>query len=202
MLKKIITLGVVVLLAVVAMTNVHLAQASATVTTVEQTCSFLHAEGTSTSPYVWLYAYSNDSGAEYYVALPVNPDGSFAYTLNFPAAPAYSLMNYEVWGAPSNTVAIGDPGYWDFESYYNSDANCQPAVPGPSAPSDFVLHTIICDTALYGTPGGPVIPDDKISAGQTWFVSPTPVAAGDGSSWTEIFVGGPNDAFIPSSCVQ
>jgi hypothetical protein len=76
------------------------------------------------------------------------------------------------------------------------------SVPGPAIPGGFVLRTITCDTAIYQAAGGnPVATGEHIINGQTWFVSPTPVKDAKGTSWTEIFVAGYSDGFIPTACV-
>lgn len=68
---------------------------------------------------------------------------------------------------------------------------------GAPIPSGFVLRTITCDTPVYDAAGGhPLSTGEKVTAGQTWFVSPTAQ-----SGWTEIFNNGFSDGFIPSSCV-
>ena len=71
----------------------------------------------------------------------------------------------------------------------------------PSIPSGFALHTITCTVAVYTMAGGVPVSNATIIGGQTWFVSPTPVKDAQGKLWTEIFVGGFTDGFIPTSCV-
>jgi hypothetical protein len=72
---------------------------------------------------------------------------------------------------------------------------------GYPIPSGFVLRTITCDTAVYDVAGGTPVSGAAITAGQTWFVNPTPVTAA-GRAWTEVFLAGPHNAFIPASCVS
>jgi len=72
---------------------------------------------------------------------------------------------------------------------------------GVPVPDDFVLRSITCDTAAYSSPGGGQVEGAVVTAGQTWFVNPTPVTGADGGSWTEIFLAGENTAFIPTACV-
>ncbi len=72
---------------------------------------------------------------------------------------------------------------------------------GPTIPTGFLLRTIICNTSVYNQAGGnPVSSGEKITSGQTWFVSGTPVIVGK-ASWTEVFVGGYTDGFIRTSCI-
>lgn len=72
---------------------------------------------------------------------------------------------------------------------------------GSTDPAGFVLHTIICDVAVYDRPGGQPVADNRIRAGQTWFVNPKPVTTDAGESWTEISVSGYPNGFIPTRCV-
>jgi hypothetical protein len=76
----------------------------------------------------------------------------------------------------------------------------QADIPGPAHPDDFVLRTITCDTPVYNSAGGTPVAGAKITAGQTWFVSPEQINVG-GTWWTEVFAGGWIDGFIPSACV-
>jgi hypothetical protein len=76
-----------------------------------------------------------------------------------------------------------------------------PAYRGAPIPGGFVLRTITCDTPVYDTAGGsPLSTGEKVTAGQSWFVSPTPQVVG-ATSWTEIFNAGLLDGFIPTACV-
>jgi archaellum component FlaF (FlaF/FlaG flagellin family) len=68
-------------------------------------------------------------------------------------------------------------------------------------PAGFVLHSISCNTPVYDEPAGQPVGANAVTAGQTWYVNPTPVTGGDGGSWSEIFVAGWNNGFIPTSCV-
>ncbi len=73
---------------------------------------------------------------------------------------------------------------------------------GPAKPDSFVLKTIACTVAVYDSPAGKPVGDNKVTSGQTWFVSPTAVKGKDGQNWTEIFVGSYLDGFIPTKCVR
>ncbi|HEX3050807.1 MAG TPA: hypothetical protein VHP83_09155 [Aggregatilineaceae bacterium] len=73
---------------------------------------------------------------------------------------------------------------------------------GAPIPTGFQLKTITCDTPIYGQPAGSPVGANAVKAGQTWYVNPTPVEGSDGQSWTEIFVAGPKNAYLPTSCVQ
>jgi len=73
---------------------------------------------------------------------------------------------------------------------------------GRAIPDGFVLRTIACDVAVYNLPGGSPVGDNRIIAGQTWYVNPTPAKSASGENWTEIFVSGIIDGFIPTRCVK
>ena len=73
---------------------------------------------------------------------------------------------------------------------------------GVPIPAGFVLRTITCDTAVFTEPVGSPVGSNAVTNGQTWYVNPVPVAGGDGQDWTEIFVAGPINGFVPTSCVQ
>ena len=75
-----------------------------------------------------------------------------------------------------------------------------PIPPGPGIPNGFVLRTITCDVAVYDSPAGNAVGGARIRAGQTWYVSPT-TSAGS-ADWTEIFVGGFTNGYIPTACVN
>ncbi len=73
---------------------------------------------------------------------------------------------------------------------------------GVPTPPDFVLRTVLCDTAVYDTPGGAPVGDNAVTTGQTWFASTTPEMAPDGSAWVAIFVSGEKSPYIPAQCVR
>ncbi len=73
---------------------------------------------------------------------------------------------------------------------------------GPGIPAGFVLKTITCNVAVYDAPGGKPVGTNAITGGQTWYVNPTPKNDAAGKSWTEIFVAGYNNGFVPTSCVH
>lgn len=72
---------------------------------------------------------------------------------------------------------------------------------GPGVPDGFVLRTIVCTIPVYTQPGGVPVGSDKLLAGQTWYVDPVSVKGPDGKNWTEVFVSGDEDVFIPTVCV-
>ncbi len=73
---------------------------------------------------------------------------------------------------------------------------------GSPTPPDYVLRTILCDTAVFDTPGGSPVGDNAVTAGQTWFASTTLETAPDGSAWVAVFVAGDKVPYIPAQCVR
>jgi LysM repeat protein len=77
-----------------------------------------------------------------------------------------------------------------------------PQFAGPGVPAGFVLRTIACTTAVFNGPNGTAIAGATVRQGQTWYVNPTPTDPDvNGRRWTEIFVSGFQNGFIPAECV-
>ena len=74
-----------------------------------------------------------------------------------------------------------------------------PSAPGPSAPVNFVQRRILCDSSIYNTPNGAPVGDNKVTAGQAWYVAPATVTGFPG--WREIFVASYTNGFVKSACV-
>ncbi|MBX3065322.1 MAG: hypothetical protein U0528_17865 [Anaerolineae bacterium] len=72
--------------------------------------------------------------------------------------------------------------------------------PGRPVPTGFVLSWMSCSTAVFDAPGGNPVGNNAVWAGQRFYVNPTPVKDASGKSWTEIYVSGSQNAFIPTSC--
>ncbi len=131
-----------------------------------------------------------------------NPSFTFAYT----TLPAYNPITVQ-W------ISVAGNGFAQ-QTVYSNTGTC-PGLPnyvapagvfqGPAIPGGFVLRTITCDVAVFNTPGGtPLATGEKIKAGQTWYVNPTPVKVSNNAlypQWTEIFNSGQSNGFIPTSCV-
>lgn len=77
----------------------------------------------------------------------------------------------------------------------------QSSIYGPKAPKGFELRSLSCSSAVLDTPGGKQVGDDAVLAGQSWFVNPKSVAGPDGQNYTEIFVGGWKNGYIPTVCI-
>jgi hypothetical protein len=84
------------------------------------------------------------------------------------------------------------------------EASCTdaPSFSGRGIPAGFVLRTITCDVAVFDGPGGTPVGSNRLKAGQTWFVNPKTVTAADGESWTEVFVSGGVNGWIPTRCAS
>lgn len=72
-------------------------------------------------------------------------------------------------------------------------------------PGTFELRTITCDTAVFQSAGGQPVPTgERILSGQTWYINPSPVTVDNNKqypSWTEIYVSGVQNGYIPTACV-
>jgi hypothetical protein len=189
-------------LASLSIAQVNTAKADAFVSFAETDCNSFTASGTSDAPYVMLRMTQDVPafGQSYYAIFPVNQDGTFTATLHFPEQLEGMPLWFHVYGV------INEQGFKDFGAHYDASGSCYKPVEsgfeGPAAPSNFVLRTIICDVAVYNTPGGVSVGDNAIHSGQTWFVNPNFVVVANGDAWTEIFVSGYNNGFIPTSCIQ
>jgi hypothetical protein len=86
----------------------------------------------------------------------------------------------------------------------SADDPCLPpsGFQGPPIPSGFVLKTITCNVAVYDAPGGKPVGSNAITSGQTWYVNPTPKMDAAGKSWTEVFVAGYTNGYVPTSCIR
>jgi len=100
-------------------------------------------------------------------------------------------------GSTGLTASAGTPGGDTLPSTVGAALPTGRAV---HIPDSYVLRTILCDTEVYETAGGAVIPGLLVKAGQTWFVDPKPKKV-DGEKWTRIYLGGRHTAWIPSRCV-
>jgi hypothetical protein len=120
--------------------------------------------------------------------------GAFSFTVNFPEQNAGDVLVARIYA--TNTAAFGG---WDLGAFPQVEVPCA-GFEGAPIPTGFVLRTIVCNTPVYDVAAGKAVDGDAVTSGQTWFVNPTPTSAG-GSSWTEIFLSGFNNAWIPSSCV-
>ncbi|MBX3086684.1 MAG: hypothetical protein KF716_33935 [Anaerolineae bacterium] len=73
--------------------------------------------------------------------------------------------------------------------------------PGPAIPDGYVLRTITCDVAVFDAPGGNPVGDNRIKAGQTFYVSPDATADASGANWSQVFVSSRSNPWIPTRCI-
>lgn len=203
---KVVRIIVTMLCLGLLMATVVRASADAFVSSWSATCSSLRATGTTDAPYVTLYAYNLSDNVEYSAVYPVT-GGSFDFTLPYTEAAEGSQFEFQVWGSLATYKDFTDPLYWDNGAFFNiygvpcSNGNAGPDAPAPNVPAGFVMATITGNTPVYNLPGGTPVGSDGVTAGQTWYVNPVPVIADDGSSWTEIYVAGFQNPFIPTAFV-
>jgi hypothetical protein len=101
---------------------VGIVSAYAEVEESEKFCDSFSASGTSNQPYVIGYAYSYGTGLEILDVFPVK-DGRFNFTLRYDEQEEGTLMNFEVWGAPTTDHSTSN---WDSDpNFYDVDARCE-----------------------------------------------------------------------------
>jgi len=106
------------------------ARADATVTGSLLTCTSFTASGTSTSPYVTIYANNLATSASNFVIVPVVA-GAFSGTVSFPRAAVGTSFSVEVWGTLNPYTNFGDPGYWDGGSFFSDTQQISSCVSAP-----------------------------------------------------------------------
>lgn len=183
---------------VVALGQVAPANAIATVSSYFLGCSSASASGTTTAPYVVVEVYDPAIGEDLFFGTFPASGGTFSVNAVYTApAAAGTFLEYWVWGSPT-----ADPDDWDGEAYFYTEGPCQiPQFQGAGIPAGFVMHSISCTTPVYTQAAGIPVGNDRVLAGQTWFVNPTPVEGADGEQWTEIYVGSAINPWIPTECV-
>lgn len=97
------------------------AEAAVEVASITAGCSELSATGTSTAPYVTLFAWNTPDPSDYWFIVIPAVGGSFGGTLVYPPAAPGETYNYQVWGSLNPYEELGDPGYWDGEEFYSVD---------------------------------------------------------------------------------
>lgn len=74
--------------------------------------------------------------------------------------------------------------------------------PMPPDPASRVMGTVVAESPLYSVPSlDHPIADTLVTVDQTWFVVDT-MTTDDGMKWYEVFVGGWNNAWLPSTAIQ
>ncbi|HRE48330.1 MAG TPA: hypothetical protein PLD47_11440 [Aggregatilineales bacterium] len=178
---------------------------------VKWKCDGLFASGTTNAPYVILMIVNTENGHTDLTYTTPSISGGFGAGLYVPAYNEGTLLRYYVFGSSSPS-----PDDFDQEFFFAHTDSCAgtftpretsvpPVVdnPGRPIPASFVLHTITCTIAVFDAPGGsPVKNGSVIQSRQTWFVSPIPKLDAVGQAWTEIFVSGEQNGYIPTTCVD
>ncbi len=161
-------------------------------------CNSVVATVTSSASYVAVNTYSYVEMVSRWTNYSVTPGVPTRLSMSFPAQASGTIINVMIFGGTTADAYNN----WDNQTFFNDNIACTETIPGPGIPSGFLLRTITCNTPVYNMAGGdPVGNGDKITAGQSWFVSPTVKKDAKGRSWTETFIGGISDGFIPSNCV-
>jgi hypothetical protein len=185
------------------------ASAAASFASSAVTCSSFSATGTVTTTYVAVRVWNLTDGQSegtaalidsyYNVGAPTAyiaaTGGAFSFTVNFPEQNAGDVLVARIYATDSPTF-----GAWDGLAFPQVQVACGFA--GPNLPNGFVLKTLICNVAVYDAPAGKPVGGNAVTNGQTWFVNPTPKTGPDGQSWTEIFVAGYTNGFVPTRCVK
>jgi len=175
-------------------------------TSFKLTCTGLLVSGTSGSPYIGVIIRAGDNSAALVDSLADEgvpapyytvTDGKFSFSLNFPAQPEGTWFYVAVYSANAKSF-----GAQDSNPFIHHSLQCTNDNNAPSIPSGFVLRTITCHTPVFNMPGGSALSSgERVTAGQTWFVSPNAVKDIKGRAWTEIFNSGWSNGFIPTACV-
>ncbi len=94
----------------------------------------------------------------------------------------------------TNGGAVGGPT--------SVSTTCKDPVPGPPIPAGFVLRTIVCTVSVYENADlNRPVGSNRLKAGQTWYVNPVTMTGTNGESWSEVFVAGVLNGYIPTRCV-
>ncbi len=195
-MNRIIKIALVVVLVFIVFGQMLPSEAAATATGTYLGCDAFRVEGTTDAPYVMLSMYNLIDNISWYEIFPMSGATSFELEITYPLQDPDDLIFFTVSGMTANDRYAFDGGPATILL-----ATCTMPMPAPTLPSDYVLRTMLCDVPVYNTPGGTPVGDGRVLAGQTFFVSPTPVDAPDGTSWTRIFVSSYINPYIPTQCV-
>ena len=195
-MKRILPL-VILAFFVLALGQATSVRAFATATSYFAGCGNFSASGTTNAPYVAVNVrIPGVDPSLFFGSFPTDGSGTFSVNVSFVSVPVGTLIEYSVWGGPA------PGGFYDGESFFETVEVCQPSpFTGAGIPAGFVMHNIICTVPVYTQPAGVPVGNDRVLAGQTWFIDPTPVEGTDGQEWTEIFVGSSINPWIPTECV-
>lgn len=140
-----------------------------------------------------------DTGAYHAIKFDLIPaDGQFhTHNFTFDNVPSSSGVFYCAGDGDGHGHPIG-PGF-DGCAFNVTLPTCKYAA--QPIPTGFMQYNVVCNSPVYDQPAGQPVGSNAVTAGQTWYVNPKPVKGSDGKQWSEIFLGGSNTAFIPTSCV-
>ena len=128
-----------------------------------------------------------------YYGLPVLAvSGALTLTITFPTVTEGSFIYADTW--QYSPLIIG---------FASVNKKC--GYDGVPVPPGFVMAEITCDVTVFQTPNPDFPTSARLRKGQTWFVNPKSVPAEIDTfykEWTEVFVGGPRNGFIPTACVN
>jgi hypothetical protein len=125
--------------------------------------------------------------------------GRYGTTIKF-TAPAGRRLYYEVGEYVSNPPASPFDGFAGARALILEDCS-RTTFSGPVRPANSELKTITCDVAVFDSPGGKPVGENRIKAGQTWFVVPGATADKTGENWVQVYVSGFSLGWIPAKCV-
>jgi hypothetical protein len=210
--KRIVAVVIIMLLAVSFGAAAPRAHAESYQGTVDLTCTDFTAAGTGADV---LDRDNTGAGQEKVQILVTDGAGTVLYELTFQnglgsyaaglinttlyvTAPKFNPIVFKVTSLAGNGLPE------EVEELVTGECAGLPGLPYEAVPVPvgFTLHTLVCDTAVFNEPAGTPVGDNVVTAGQTWYTNPTPVAAVNGESWTEIFVAGVHTGFVPTRCVQ
>ena len=171
---------------------------------VSVTCSAVTVSFTTTDPDVYeLHSHAYDPSNNELIAntdnhyIALSGAGTYTFTIPFstpqPDGTVIEINEIHLHssGGPDD-YAIVAYGYYP----------CSEGFAGRGIPAGFELRTITCDVAVFDKAAGQPVGDNRIKAGQTWYVNPETTTTAGGESWSEVFVSGLVNGWIPSRCVN
>jgi len=183
---------VFVLMLLLTLSGSHPTQAAVTNLSYSVGCSSVYVAGTTDTKSVYIEIDNANGGVlgSAYKNDPVGAAlGSFGLLISFSQQQQGTVVL--VYISDASGIVVNE-----------TPVACTNAAPytGIAIPPGFVLRTVVCDTAIFDGIDGMAVANNKIKAGQTWFVSPKSLA-GKKLAWTAVFVGSPDLVYIPSTCI-
>lgn len=119
-------------------------------------------------------------------------NGAVEIVITFPAVPEGTYIYADTWQYFPLIIGF-------------ASANKRCGFSGPALPAGFVPAQITCDVTVFQVPNPDFPTSARLRNGQVWFVNPQSVPAQIDTfhkEWTEVFVSGPRNGYIPTSCVK